>query len=842
MLLKYRFLALALCFLMTLSLFACGGNTKPGETAQSDHATPSDSETVAGTNENDQTVSSEDTLPVDASESTEASESEDESEVQDNTVLEGFDITENDGVAGVVSPEGLEYTVSGYTKVGKSGFNFKKELAFDFGSQLRGKMNRFTISYESTVAIKLYVTYVEDGEDREEVYYLESGKKTFSGLIVNFLDKKYSGWLKSLRAETLESGKAEFVIYNVTTEGISVPERLVYIEGSRYKLGIDLGWGGAISYLSDKSCGIADVENLINCHDPGRLVQQSYYGTGAIEGVFEWGSFNQSDKWPYNPVQGGDKVYNSSRLIDVEIKDDYIYVKAQPMDWGKIGYITPSYMENVYKVEDDHVQVDNRFVDFSGWDHPANTNQELPAFYTLSYFDTFIWYDGGAPWTSAAVSQKNDLPFWGDSQFGYTCQFPLMEPNTETWCAWVNEVDNYGIGIYVPNIDKLVAGRYQYNGTKDAAGAPTNYVAPINQIQLVAFKALEYSYMISCGSADEIRATFTEHKDFETNEGLRENNVSLRRPYFEGEIEDLDFTSGKNLGAFSNMNSTEVSFDESNGAAKLTVTGSDPYAYVDYRASSASVNADEYKYLEIKYMVPATNSKEYYDLQIFFCTEDQLNPSEANSVRLTISNDGKYHTIRINLQDLAFWTGKVNSIRFDYFGSAELGDVILVKSFRLTNDEIVEDMAKISFDDETVLELICNSKSTNYSYDSDSNALKLEVKGADPYIIIDYKIASSVISTSDYTKVAITYMIPTTNKTEVYESHLFPCAGEIVEPVGTAIIMEKNIIADGEYHTVVYDLSGKDFWTGELNKLRFDYVGGAESGDLFYIKSIELIK
>ena len=266
------------------------------------------------------------------------------------------------------------------------------------------------------------------------------------------------------------------------------------------------------------------------------------------------------------------------------------------MDWGKsdIKYITPSYMENWYIVEDDYIKVDNRFVDFSGWEHPTN-GQELPAFYTISYLDSFVWYDGIEPWTGDGLSWRHELRFWGDSQYAGECSFRIKVPNSETWCAWVSTEDNYGIGLYTPNIDRYSAGRYQYietlgvslgtSGSKDAMANPTNYVAPWKQIQIVSFEALEYSYLICAGSVDDIRATFTEYKDLFDNASLNNNSKNNRQPYFEENMESLDLTVDGNEKFACYPNSTSVVFDKTEGAVKFTVLSGDPHVTFDYLAS-----------------------------------------------------------------------------------------------------------------------------------------------------------------------------------------------------------------------------------------------------------------
>ena len=897
MLSKYRFLALVICSALLMSLMSCGTdiptsddtrvtisesrveNTeaepdneseslksesdKMTEEKQTSDANTEFEETSRAETDENQTYDSEskDTEPKETEpketapsvtdpDETESKETvtetekvtETETETKpEPTPMDDFTISESDGKASVKSPKGFEYTATGYTKVGTKGFAFEKDLVFDFGDQFNGSINRFTFDYESTVALKIYVTYTEDGKDTEEYYFLESGKRSFSGLTVNFLNGKKASTLKSVRVEALEIGDTEFVIYNAKVEQVSVPSKVIYIEGVRYKLGIDLDWGGAISYMSDKKNPIRGSENLINYYDTGRLVQQSYYGTGAIEGVFEWGSFNGSDQWPYNPVQGGDKGLCSSRLIDIVVESDYIYIKAQPMDWGKVGYITPSYMENTYRVEDDHVYVNNRFVDFSGWEHPMTT-QELPAFYTISYLGTFVWYDGANPWTGDTLSSRDNLNFWGDSKYSAECSFRLKEPNTETWCAWVNETDNYGIGLYVPNVDYFKAGRSAYNGTKDPKAGPTNYVAPINKIQIVSFEALEYSYMMACGSVDEIRETFTTHKDFDANEGLNKNYSSIRQPYFEGSLESIDFTDAGNLDKLCYPNNTNISFDSDKNATKLTVEGSDPYVTIYYGAGSVKLFAEDFRSIEIVYMIPTSNSKLSYNYELFICAGEYKEASSTRRVTGSLKCDGRYHTLTVNLDVLEYWAGEINMIRFDYFTAGGVGDVIFVKSIKLKDSIVSMDMTNLDFTDELTMDAVGALSMTNATYDAENKAMKLEVTGNDPYFIIDYAAMGNVLSTSEYKKVRITYMMPTTNAHNSYGFHLFACAGSTVNPTGSAMVAKSGIVADGQYHTVEFDLSSSSFWNGDINKLRLDYFASATEGDVCYIKSIELVK
>ena len=227
--------------------------------------------------------------------------------------------TEGDA-ATVTSSEGLVYTATGFSQVEGERFVFTEGLDVVFADCLSADaFNRFSLTSSASAPLHVFVTYLNPS-DREltEDYYLEAGEGVFSGLIKGYLYEKSGHTMKGLRIEPCKGGVAEFILYRVKTETIPVyskvgDEGTFFIDNGRFKLGVDLGWGGTINYIEDMTHEEPGLTNLVNKHDTGRLIQQSYYGTGAIEGVFEWGSFNDSDHWPYNPVQGGDKGNKASR-------------------------------------------------------------------------------------------------------------------------------------------------------------------------------------------------------------------------------------------------------------------------------------------------------------------------------------------------------------------------------------------------------------------------------------------------------------------------------------------------------------------------------------------------
>ena len=596
--------------------------------------------------------------------------------------------------ADVTTDSGLIYTADGFSEYSDTdkAFTINQNFTIDFAEGTFAQdFNRFGMTYTSTEPLECSITYTEDGTERSDRFFLEAGEHRFNCLTESYLSGKTGREITRINVSTCEEKEAQFFLQDLTAEKYTVYSNDTYYMGNaRFKIGIRLMWGGGICYISDVRNPVDGLTNLVNQADTGRLIQQSYYGTGA-NGEYTPGRFNNSN-WSYNPVQGGDQYQNHSRIIDIVVDENSVYVKSQPQDWSLNNQITPSYMENTYTLCDDYIRVDNRFVDFSGWTHPYS-HQELPAFYTVSYLDKFTWYDGSKPWTGDKLSSRSDLNFWGDPQYSGDCRFYIKDSNTETWCAWTNKDIDYGIGLYVPNADTYFAGKHAYNGSMDPGSGACNYVAPVNQIRMVSYQPIEYSYLMTTGSVEDIRAIFTENRDFADNASLHENYMSLRvsddtpdRPAdMTVDMETLDFTRPETFYQITASNNTDISYDSAESALKLTAdVGFDVQTTLEYRNSEPVLKAEDYTKITIEYKIPASNAMSSYDCELFLCTGDQQNAAAGKSVTGTYIADGEYHTVELDLTGLDFWKGKINAVRFDYFNGCADGDAIYIRSIKLS--------------------------------------------------------------------------------------------------------------------------------------------------------------
>ena len=94
------------------------------------------------------------------------------------------------------------------------------------------------------------------------------------------------------------------------------------------KVKLDLTRGGAINYLSISGTD----RNLVNIHDEGRYIQQSYYAGNDLNRQGDGQASNWSP-WPWNPIQVGDSFGNRADILDYKQNGDTLYVKCIPMLW-----------------------------------------------------------------------------------------------------------------------------------------------------------------------------------------------------------------------------------------------------------------------------------------------------------------------------------------------------------------------------------------------------------------------------------------------------------------------------------------------------------------------------
>ena len=389
-----------------------------------------------------------------------------------------------------------------------------------------GWFNYYGIEYSADCYIKATVHYSAGVKAKSEDFFLEpsKGKTVFYSFVDDALAGKKGNKISSITFETLTQAKENIKIYGFSVFNREIPEQEVFIQNDTHKLGIDLLWGGALSYLEDLDSNVQAVSvdgqikvdsnaserynaesvnnnvNLINRNDTGRLVQQSYYGTLD----YDHGVYMEND-WRYNPVQGGNQFNDASKIVDLRVTDTELYIKCRPLDWAKEKeHITPSYMEATYSLENNGVHAKCRFVDFSGYPE-AESTQEIPAFYCIEPLNKFVYYKGDKPWTNGKLTNEPDLIFWPDA--GYPNFY-----SKENWSAFTGEFeDSFGIGVYVDNEEAFLAGVFEREKTTNedpSRDGPTSYIAIVKNRTFKSFDPYEYEYYLATGNTTEIRNTF----------------------------------------------------------------------------------------------------------------------------------------------------------------------------------------------------------------------------------------------------------------------------------------------------------------------------------------------
>jgi hypothetical protein len=396
------------------------------------------------------------------------------------------------------------------------------------------------INTEVNLLGEIFYHSVGGTEKNSETFFVEANTQTFNQYLDVYRNKNiYAKTIDKIILTNISDNNGNVCLKKAIISDNSVEDYYVYalynylyFQNEYIKLGVDLSMGGGIFYLErlnnnitqtiDEQ-GYARIEqgetdnevlfknvNLLNYHDAGRLIQQSYYGE-----IYEDSTYNGST-WAYNPVQGGDKTGKRSQIIDVKLMEDCLYVKCKPMDWALSGVTINCYMENWYYLEGDTVRVVNKYIDFTGVDHLRIADQEVPAFYAAYSLNKFVYEN------DTGLIEKENLPFWSDNGQKDT----RFSDSTKNWCAWVNE-ENFGIGLYVPNVTTLLAGRYMGANpsfeeakkftSKASTLGQTCYVAPLVRFKVPTYDSFSYEYYIMVDNINTMKNKFNELSEHKSN-------------------------------------------------------------------------------------------------------------------------------------------------------------------------------------------------------------------------------------------------------------------------------------------------------------------------------------
>lgn len=273
-------------------------------------------------------------------------------------------------------------------------------------------------------------------------------------------------------------------------------DKFLEIKNDDLHVKLDLTRGGAIAYISQTD----ENRNVVNIHDEGRYIQQSYYAGKPLNRQEE-GQKPRWSPWTWNPIQVGDAFYNRAEILTSEVKNNTAYTKCIPMLWDMNNKPAEAVMEQWTTLEGDVLKVRNKLTCHRTdtiYGEGITREQELPAVYPISALSELYTYFGDKPFTNAALNKPEveylQNGFWGRYK---------NESVTENWMAFVDD-QKWGMAVYTPISKNFLAGIAGKPGG-EADDNSTSYIAPLQKVMLYKDSVYEYEYYILIGDLKKMR-------------------------------------------------------------------------------------------------------------------------------------------------------------------------------------------------------------------------------------------------------------------------------------------------------------------------------------------------
>lgn len=408
-----------------------------------------------------------------------------------------------------------------------------------------------------------------------------------------------------------------------------------YLDNGAIKVGVDLDRGGSIGYLADAKKG----GNVVNVHDLGRWIGQSYYA-----GPRPFGTAHPAwTDWPWNPVSAGDVYGNASKLLDKKNDGKTLYVRSIPMQWALNNVAGDGIFETWITLQGCTVQIRNRLTNQrkDQKQYPA-MDQELPAVYTTGKFHRLMTYTGDNPFAEKALTEiakrpaKEGRPQW-------TTFFA-----TEHWAALVDDAD-WGLGVIHPDVVRFLGGFHGKSNTGGPNDDPTGYLAPVRQEILDHNIVYEYRYTLVLDYLMNIR-----------------KEASKQRP--QSAVPDYRFTKDRQHWWLVNAQDTGFPPQE---CWRLKVEQDDPQMFGPEGCWQAKAAPTMF----IRAAYRTTNST----AELFWETADKPGFPTDQSVKFAIIPDGKFRTYAVDLSSSATYRGTIRRLRFDPVGSGRPRETVDVE-------------------------------------------------------------------------------------------------------------------------------------------------------------------
>jgi len=254
-----------------------------------------------------------------------------------------------------------------------------------------------------------------------------------------------------------------------------------FLDNGVIRLGVDLDSGGSIFYFGESGTG----RNLLNHHDRGRFIQQSYYGR-------QDGTRWAGKDWRWNPVQGGGTDGRPARLDAFESDGASLTTETTPAHWASGELVEEVTLRARITLRGNlaHIRFSMRYEGETA--HPP-VHHELPAVFADYALEHLVLYSGEEPWTGGNLQQT--VPGWPNES----------RKATENWAAYVNG-EGWGMGVYFPGSTRLTC--YRFEGEAGPEGSGCSYFAPIRTMAIEPGFAFSYEVYLTIGTITQMRGRF----------------------------------------------------------------------------------------------------------------------------------------------------------------------------------------------------------------------------------------------------------------------------------------------------------------------------------------------
>ena len=283
-------------------------------------------------------------------------------------------------------------------------------------------------------------------------------------------------------------------------------ESVESLDNGTVKVGIDTDKGGAITWLS----WTRHPGNAVNLHDPGRVIQQSYYAGAALDRRAD-GQHKAWSPWPWNPIQAGG-VGSWARVNTLErTAAGALACETVPKLWDmpdeeaaavirQVTGFEPGF-DNVVSLE---CELECRRREDDRWGNAVPRHQELPACYLTRSFGTVKSYLGDGRWRDEAIPPG---PPWGR----------VLPPHGVVACF---DATGQGVAIYSPDATEAWnVGPHGDGASADPAAGPCIHVAPIATASLGPRSVFRFQAWLVVGDEEEIAATVDALRKSHPDEG-----------------------------------------------------------------------------------------------------------------------------------------------------------------------------------------------------------------------------------------------------------------------------------------------------------------------------------